>query len=353
MIRVAIVLLSLLAATAPAGAWAAEAEVDLELITDSPLAAQGSHQWVEALRELGFATLRIRAARATDELKIDDYGTKDRPRYRVVGRVASRQDIQLPGGAFSVRDLAGIKKWLQELKVEGPDGVLEAKSALGLTEKQLTEVSKDLETPVDFSTKGQPADKVIKKIGDKLAFPVVLGEGAEKELAVEDARVRDELQGVASGTSFAAALRPAGLVLRPRRVSGRTEYHVEPVGDGANGWPIGWPLQHSPLETFKAMFDMLNAELDDVPVSEAVEAVQARVKAPVLYDYNAMVRYDIDPTQIKVTLPAKRTAYDSLLRSALAKAKLRHELRLDEAGKPIIWITTQRPLPPPKAAEKR
>ena len=35
-------------------------------------------------------------------------------------------------------------------------------------------------------------------------------------------------------------------------------------------------------------------------------------------------------------------------KKALAKAQLRHELRLDEAGKPIIWITTMRPLPAPK-----
>lgn len=334
--------------SSPSLALAAEAEVDLELITESPLAAQGSHQWLDALRDLGFATLRIRSARATDELKIDNYGEKDRPRYRVVGRVASREQIQLPGGVFSVRDLKGLKKWLTELKTEGPEGVLEPKSALGLTEKQLTEVSKDLEQPLEFSTKGKPADEVVKRIGAKLAFPVVLAKGAEQELAVEDARVRDELQGVAAGTAFAAALRPAGLVLRPKRLQGRTEYHVEPAGDGANGWPIGWPLQHSPLETFAALFDMLNVELDDIPVGEAVEAVQARLKTPVLYDYNALVRYDIDPATFKVTLPPQRTAYDLLLKKALAKAQLRHELRLDEAGKPIIWITTMRPLPAPK-----
>ncbi len=340
-------------AMTPGWVGAAEAEVDLELITESPLAAQGSHQWIDALRELGFTTIRIRAARGTDELKIDDYGSKEQPRYRVIGRVASRQELKLPGGAFSVRDLKGLKKWLTELKNEGPAGVLEARTPLGLTGKQLTDVSKDLEQPLDFSTKDQPADQIVKRIGDKLAYPLVLAKGADQELAVEDARVRDELKGLSAGTALAAALRPAGLALRPKRIQGRTEYHVEPAGDGANGWPIGWPLQNSPLETYKALFDMLNVELDDIPLAEAVEAVQTRLKVPVLYDHNALVRFDIDPATFKVTLPAQRTAYDLLLRKALAKAQLRHELRLDEAGKPLIWITTQRPLPAPKAADKQ
>jgi hypothetical protein len=252
--------------------------------------------------------------------------------------------VQLPGGRFSVRDLKGLRTWLSELKVEGPEGVLEPRSALGLTQRRLREVLVDLEQPVGFATKDRPADDVVKRIGAGLEHPVVLAEGAERELALDDARTRDELKGLSAGTALAATLRPAGLVLRPRRVAGRTEYHIGPPAEGEKGWPIGWPLEKSPRETYAELFEMLNVELDDVTLAEAVEAVQGRLKIPFLFDHNALVRYDVDPAKIKVSLPAQRTAYALLLQKSLAKGQLRYELRRDEAGRPLLWITTMRPL---------
>lgn len=62
-----------------------------------------------------------------------------------------------------------LPQFLTPRRTFGVRGLQERPGAHG--EATHTEVSKDLETAVDFSTKGQPAGKVIKKIVGKLAFP--------------------------------------------------------------------------------------------------------------------------------------------------------------------------------------
>jgi hypothetical protein len=53
-----------------------------------------------------------------------------------------------------------------------------------------------------------------------------------------------------------------------------------------------------------------------------------------------MVRNRVDPTAVKVSVPGKRSYYNRVLQQVLIKAGLQSELRVDEAGKPLFWITT-------------
>jgi hypothetical protein len=72
-------------------------------------------------------------------------------------------------------------------------------------------------------------------------------------------------------------------------------------------------------------------------------AIEGRLNVPFLYDHNNMARDRIEPSQINVSLPAGRTFYNKILRQLLFQAKLKADLRADEAGKPFLWITTIRP----------
>ena len=38
-------------------------------------------------------------------------------------------------------------------------------------------------------------------------------------------------------------------------------------------------------------------------------------------------------------------SYSQVLRKILSQAKLRYELRVDDADKPFLWITTVKPAP--------
>ena len=43
---------------------------------------------------------------------------------------------------------------------------------------------------------------------------------------------------------------------------------------------------------------------------------------------------------VKVSLPEAKTFYKKILDRVLGQAKLTMELRIDEAGKPFLWIST-------------
>ena len=53
--------------------------------------------------------------------------------------------------------------------------------------------------------------------------------------------------------------------------------------------------------------------------------------------------HGIDPAKIQVKLPKKKLTYSLILQKILAQGKLKKELRADEAGKTLMWITTLKP----------
>ena len=110
--------------------------------------------------------------------------------------------------------------------------------------------------------------------------------------------------------------------------------------DAKESWPVGWPPQHAPGKTLPDLFRSLNVEIDDTPLPDALAAIKQRVNVPFLFDYNAMARYQIEPTKTHVTLPRKKSFYNSIVRDLLRQAKLKHELRVDDAGKPFLWISS-------------
>jgi Arc/MetJ family transcription regulator len=117
----------------------------------------------------------------------------------------------------------------------------------------------------------------------------------------------------------------------------------EPAAD-QDVWPVGWVPQKRVREVLPAMFEPANIEIDDYLLSETLAAISKKLEAPILFDHYALVRHGIEPAAVKVSFPARRTLYSLALRRVLAQARLKHELRVDEAEAPFIWITTQKPL---------
>ena len=120
--------------------------------------------------------------------------------------------------------------------------------------------------------------------------------------------------------------------------------YAKPAG-GREAWPIGWKAEEPGAEAgARDVYKLINVEIDETPVAEAVErACASGCKIPLLWDHNALALHGIDPAKIEVKLPAKKLTYSLILQRVLSQAKLRRELRVDEAGKPFLWITTIKP----------
>jgi hypothetical protein len=324
---------------------AAEAapRVSLELATEKGFPITGAQQWSKALGELGISNFRIRSATASDRPSIESLGNEKTPSYRVVGILTADSLLVVPGGRFSIRDGGAIRNWLENLADQGAAGVTERRTAFGLLAKQLAEVQDDLKQPVDFSTRDMPISDALAKLERRLKIPLLIDPAAKNEL--NDVKLQDELTGISAGTAIAAMLRPAGLVMLPERPKGgNLQYRITKPLAGGEAWPIGWPPKKRPVEILPMLYEFINVEISDTPVQEAVDAIAADLKVPFLYDRNAMAWHEIDLTKINAKVPSKRSTYSLILQGVLRQAKMKPDLRLDEANNPFFWITSFKPI---------
>jgi hypothetical protein len=219
-----------------------------------------------------------------------------------------------------------------------------------LTADELLRLRQSLTGPLGVNTKDRPRLQVLQQAIAALSVPVEDRSGELSKLDPQDV-VREELSELSAGTSLAYLLRPAGLAMVPSRVEGRSGSAAATIGvaivratSSEEIWPIGWPPVKSPPDLVPEMYQFLEVNVQGVSASRVVQAVQERLGIPVLWDYNALARWGVDPARSAVRFPQRSTSYAQLLRHCLFQAGLKYELRVDEAGKPFLWITTTKPI---------
>jgi len=335
----AIVAWSLLAVSqaAVSQAWAAE-RVDLELITEPGIPVNAAQRWLAAIKDVPFSSVRIRSASPSDQIEVRQPGGQGP--YLVIGMLTEDNTLVLPGGEFRLGDTAGLRSWLAKIREGGETRLRETEGPFGLTPTQLVKVHEALRAPVLFSTQGQPSFDVMKRIAGGLSLSF-LADAETRQAMAGTEPVADELQGLSAGTALVAVLRPLGLVMAPQKqADGSIKLSITDVRRAAESWPVGWPSQKSPRETAPQLLEFLTVEIADTPLSQALAAIRGRIKMPLLFDHNSLARHQIDPAIVKVTLPAGRTYYQGAIDRLLNQAQLKSELRVDEAEKPFLWIST-------------
>jgi hypothetical protein len=326
-----------------ATALAAEASIDMELAMQQGFPITGAQRWAKLLGGIGVENVRIRSMRPGDEPSIANHGTESRPRYEVRGVLTSRGDLLLLGGRrFSSRDIGKLKQFLADLRVEGVEGATGKKGLYGITNKQLIAVVEDLTPAFVSKTAGEPLADVVEKARKHLKLDVQIEPRAARVLAAAGP-CRQDVFGVSRGTGLAILLGPEGLILYPRKVRGGELQHVIALPTAeSEAWPMGWPPESPDRKLAPRLFEFLNVEIAGIPLPKALAALQQRLKLSFLIDESSLARARIEMDAEKVTVPAGRTFYKSVVDRVLAQARLAGEVRVDEAGRPFYWITTIR-----------
>jgi hypothetical protein len=343
MMRSAI-LTFVLTAAATASCLAGEARITVELATESGFPIDGQRRWIDALKDLGFASLRIRTARPGEKESVTNRGSEDAPLYAVVGLLTVRNRLILPGGQFSINDRGEIAKWFETLRTEGVGGPTKQTLAFGLSEDELLQFHEQVSQPLTFATEGKRAGDVVRQLVRELGLACEVTTKATQAF-YRNETVPDELRGVSAGTALAATLRPLGLVAAPRKKSRQDlQLLIADVREIDETWPVGWPLQKSPYKVAPDLFKKLPVEIKNTPLSEVMAAIQQRVNMPFLLDHNALARQKIDPETVLVSFQPRSQSYSyrKVIDSILFKARLTSELRVDEAEQPFLWISTAR-----------
>jgi len=331
--------LALLAASVLTVETLAAPRVEMELATESGFSITGRQRWLKFLSELGVDNIRIRSGREGEKPEIIERGTKSNPSFKLIGILTARDRLVLKGGTFARSDAGRLRAYLENLRADGTEGVTQDKVGFGLTARQLIALTKDLETPIDFATRGQPPAKFIPEIAKAVETRMRVDAAVRRELLEAEPSIV-EVQGLSAGSGLAALLRPYGMILRPYRKAGEEVQLIITSSKRADEpWPIGWEPEKKDRSVLPALYEFITVEIKDIQAETALAAIQERLKVPFLYDHNNILRHQVD-MQTEVSVPEGRSYYKRILERICFQARLAFEVRIDEAGQPFLWITS-------------
>jgi hypothetical protein len=260
-----------------------------------------------------------------------------------MARLSGSSVLTVPGGRFQTSDRAALSAWLTKLREEGPARASGGpRLPFGLTQEQFTQVGKDLTQPVTFSTVGKTPTEVIDKLASSLAIPLT-ADRAQAALLKAAPAIDVELQGLSAGTAAAYVLNNAGLALAPRSGRGQPLGYAIINGETKDQrWPIGLPPVRPKTELAPKMFETVPVELDEVEISTLLDHISERTKLPILVDRRSLAKVNVDLATTTVSLPKKNLVYASVLDRTLGPKFLEYEIRVDDAGKPFLYIRAVR-----------
>ena len=343
MIHRRIVLLTTAVFCAMSVAAQAAPRVEFDVALDPGFSRHNLPQWNEVLVAAGTDNVRL-GGNSTRKLEIEKTDGVGGPNFRVYGVITSRNQLAVQGASFALSDRAGLSKWITNLKTAGPPFKPgEKPKPFGIPVDLLEAAARDLSRAVDFTTQGIAPTQLLTELGNRLQYPITADENVAALLGRSE-KIPGELKGLACGTVAAAVLRRDGLSLVPRAsAAGRLEYSVMKAAAGQDVWPIGWAPEKPVFEIVPELYTLRNVAIDNNPASQVLQIVAERVKLPMLFDEQMLVLKKLDPSKVAVKIPEAQMGYEGVLDRALFQADLKHEVRLDDAGKPFLWITARRP----------
>lgn len=318
----------------------AQGRVSVEIAVSPRMPITTMQDLAKDFAEVAMQGVRFRAAKDSEQPALEESGEGANRRYHAVV-VYSSEGFLAPNERFPLRSAAAVKSWASQLSMQGAQELAAPKLAFGLSAEGLVALHGKLKVLAPESTAGKRPGDVARKLTAVVGLPFEVTTKAQEVFRTSTETVEDELQGMAAGTALSASLRPAGLVFYPVSVGGnQAKLVIADASEAQEVWPVGWPLAGSVLAAAPNLTKHVSeVEITDVALSDAASAIRSRVQIPFLWDYNGMARNGVDPTVAKVTLPAKKTlTYLRIMENLLYQAKLKCEVRMDEAEQAFLWI---------------
>ena len=321
-----------------------ETEVSLELIATATASSEHAQAWGQRLQKLGIQ-FQTRQAVAGDKAEVKEHKLGQLRRVTVVAVLDRSGRIICNDRAFTLAEADKLAEWIRELKTYGAQGAPQGKPLFGLDDRQFGGVLRELSVPVNVDTAGLSLEAALAKLPLPEKHPLRMTPEAQRAARMldSDKKLRTDARGLSVGTVLAATLGEFGLSFKPLRTpDGKIELAVSPRDAGQDAWPIGWPLdpEKPQGQLVPALFKTVPVALDDVPLTDVLTAASQASEVPLLIDHHAIEREEIDLSELKVTVPNRKTTWGLLLRQVTFPHKLGRRIVADDAGKPFVLITT-------------
>ena len=321
-----------------------ETEVSLELIATATAATEHAQAWGQRLQKLDIQ-FQTRQAIAGDKPEVKEKQLGRLRRVTVVAVLDRNGKIVCHDRAFTLAEADKLAEWIRELKTYGAQGAPQGKPLFGLDDRQFVGVMRELSVSVEIDTEGLSLEAALAKLPLPEKHPLRMTPEAQRAARNLDAdkKLRTDARGLSVGTALAATLGEFGLSFKPLRTpEGKIELSVSPREAGQDAWPIGWPLdpEKPQGQLVPALFKTVPVALEDVPLTDVLTAASQASEVPLLIDHYAIERAEIDLSELKVTVPNRKTTWGLLLRQVTFPHKLGRRIVADDAGKSFVLITT-------------
>ena len=319
--------------------------LDVEVLIQSQTSFRiKAQEWGRVLQDLGYG-VKFREARAGESPGVEDRDQGDLRSTRVVAAMAPDGSIRIANHQFTVDNPKPLTLLLEEIRRYGASGPPNASPTWGLTDEQFREVTQLLGPPVENSVELQSPVLAIESIGlpDNMRMKFT---DASRTLALgrrpESAPESLELQTFSKGSAIAIVLAQYGLGFRPKFVApGQYDLEIDGGNEANNLWPIGWKPEQSFSEILPAYFKAIPLDVEDVEVEKLVGAVAEKMQLPFFSSAHALNEKGLQINSLKYTRKDDRISPSRLLTAVGDKLELGFDVRVDEAGKMFLWVTTE------------
>lgn len=325
-----------------------------------------AQQWSRTLAGLGYSA-RIRRPLLDDKPEVTERTQGPLRFVTIIGSIDRRGNLVLGERSFAPNQAAELKDWLDDVKKYGAQGSPEGQPMWGLSRTQFEGVYQSLSQPVEADVAGLPLAAAIAALPLPKQHPVRFNATAQELLDSPHAKtgVSRSVAGLTAGTSLAFLLSEHGLGFRPERTpEGGIMLAVAPVSEQPTAdvpaspvfWPVGWTIVEpatdrdapvkdkdavppSRVQIAPTLFRLTEIGFANVPLAEALSTVETSSGVAVLLDRRGIASVGIDLAKARVKLPARKTSWSLALKYATFPNRLEADLRRDEAGNPLVWVT--------------
>jgi len=308
-----------------------------------------AQKWRKVFENLGEG-VRIRAPISNDAPKIDQLQRGPFRLVRLIGEINREGVLKFPGKTFQLSQQKELQEYLGELKTFGAQGSPTGKPLWGLQPAQYDAILAELKTPVTQNLKDTTFRHALSAI--PLGQLTLTYHSSAQSLLQESAEhvFHDEVQGLSSGTALAFVLSQQGLGFRPLRTpQGSVQLIVHPLPQAPDAWPVGYPMREDqPRDvTVPGLFRKVETGVNESPLRTVLDIIETESSVRILMDQRACLAKRLDPDQLLVSYPRRKTAWALIVSSIVVNSHMTMNYRQDEAGTGFLLITPFEHYQPP------
>ena len=303
-------------------------------------------QWFETLRAAGAAGVSEVPGRPAPS-KAGEPGdpaivSAGPGRVQVNGMLGPSGTLVIGTDAFKLADRGRLETFFKQLRSDGVPGPDPASPLWGLTAAQFDLLQAELKQPSKFELEKLPFEAFLTELRGRTKLAIKLS--ADAEPLVKPMRLTTKTGDLALGAGLSYVLGQSGLAFEPRQaVGGGVSLLILPRAESKRPWPVGLVPERFPAEIAPQLLANVKYELKDKTLDEVLGFFRIQLQMDVLLDRAGLAEHDVDPEKLRSTIQIPAATFTTAIRKTLAPMKLKHELRIDEANRPFLWVTYGEP----------